>query len=1322
MKYSAVSPARIDSKIPRSPTTTGVRMRSRPFSRQNNWLAFGFILWSLALTMNLAHAANVYWTNTSGGNWSTAANWSTGTMPGATDNTFITNNGTYTVTLDVSATVNNLTFGGLNGQQTFLIAGPTLALNGIGQISTNAILNCAGGTIAGTGTFNVGGKFIWTSGTLSGSGTVNVLQYANIYIGYGFVTLGGWTIDNQGTTIINGSGTLIMNNGAVLTNGAGATLEISSPAGNIVAGTYSGTNEAIYNNGLMQVSGPNRFNCYVPFFNAGTVQVQQGDFQVGGGTQTGSFTVTNGATLDFIGSPQTLTGSASVSGGGTVSFEASPCDINGTYNVTGTTLVDGGTADFNSGGSVLSLGSLTVAGGTANLNTGVLQGVSDLNVTSGTLAGGDTLNVTNGFAWSGGSLSGSGTVNVLGTFGMYIGYPNYSVSLSGWTINNLGTTTIAGSGTFIMNNGAVLTNGAGATLEISSLVGNIVAGTYTGTNEAIYNSGLMQVSGPNRFNCSVPFFNAGTVQVQSGTIQLSSSFSNTPSSILSFPIGGEAVGANYGQLAISGNFPLAGTLSVGLTNGFTPNVGDSFRILNWGTKQGGFTSANGFDLGNGLYFQGIADKSGLSLVTRTTVVPTPPPATNLVNQTVAYGDSAVFSFSPLGVAPFTYQWSFDGTSLIGQTNALLIITNVQTASLGDYCVFVTDALGATNTYCATLTALSVPGITTQPSPQTVSSNTTIILTAVGNGDGPLRYQWRINGENIPGATQSTYTITNAQPENGGMYSVLVANPVRVISSTNAEVIIQSPPLPFDADFPGGVLADGYSGVGGGNDDSVTSEAGDPELDGKIGAHLLWVQWTAPASGVATFGTEGSSFDTLLGIYTGTSLTNLVAVAADDDRGGYFTSQVAFNAEAGTNYLIAVDGRSTDSGDLVLNWNLNTNITEIPMIVEQPLDTTVVAGGAASFDMFAASTAALSYQWYLGDWLAIAGATNNTLTITNVSDVNVGTYSVAVTAATGESVESLPASLEIGPSLSYDKLEDLLDYVAGLGGPLLRFKPRDVTVGGFPSVSIGTIGSQLINNFNSTTEQGEPIHADVIGGSSRWYLLTAVTNATLEIDTLGSDVATVLAVYTGSNIFSLQTIATNVNGASDGVHSKVKFASANDRSYLVAVDGVNGAQGNINLNWRMGIPPNAAGPVKNLVTTNGANLVLLSGVTNNATTPAYQWQLDGVNIVGATNGIFALSGLGYNKVGSYGVVVSNLVGVVVSSIATVTAQTPLQLTPGGQGFQLSGSSTQAVVLQLSTNLTLWTPLYTNTSPLLPISYTDTNSAKRPETFYKINPWP
>src|SRR5262249_51919811 len=152
---------------------------------------------------------------------------------------------------------------------------------------------------------------------------------------------------------------------------------------------------------------------------------------------------------------------------------------------------------------------------------------------------------------------------------------------------------------------------------------------------------------------------------------------------------------------------------------------------------------------------------------------------------------------------------------------------------------------------------------------------------------------------------------------------------------------------------------------------------------------------------------------------------LTVVASDDDRGDYFTSEAVFNATAGSNYFIALDGLSGNRDDIVLTWSLDTNITQIPKIIQQPKDVTTVLGGNAIFSVFAASTTNLSYQWYFNDWLALAGATATNLMITNISPLNLGVYGVEITAASGQSVASAGASLEIGPGAgghSFDKLE------------------------------------------------------------------------------------------------------------------------------------------------------------------------------------------------------------------------------------------------------------------------------------------------------------
>src|SRR5262245_48828760 len=76
----------------------------------------------LAMACGNASAADRFWANAAGGNWNTPGNWDTG-VPGPGDNAFITLSGTYTVTLDVSPSINSLTLGASTGTQTLSAGG-----------------------------------------------------------------------------------------------------------------------------------------------------------------------------------------------------------------------------------------------------------------------------------------------------------------------------------------------------------------------------------------------------------------------------------------------------------------------------------------------------------------------------------------------------------------------------------------------------------------------------------------------------------------------------------------------------------------------------------------------------------------------------------------------------------------------------------------------------------------------------------------------------------------------------------------------------------------------------------------------------------------------------------------------------------------------------------------------------------------------------------------------------------------------------------------------------------------------------------------------
>jgi hypothetical protein len=133
--------------------------------------------------------------------------------------------------------------------------------------------------------------------------------------------------------------------------------------------------------------------------------------------------------------------------------------------------------------------------------------------------------------------------------------------------------------------------------------------------------------------------------------------------------------------------------------------------------------------------------------------------------------------------------------------------------------------------------------------------------------------------------------------------------------TYTAATIQPPP---NDTFANRIAINGSGGTATGSNTNATKQTGEPNHADNTGGKSVWWTWTAASNGTATVDTIGSSFDTLLAIYTGNSVNNLTLVAADDDGGGSLSSKTNFNAVAGTAYQIAVDGYNGASGNILLH--------------------------------------------------------------------------------------------------------------------------------------------------------------------------------------------------------------------------------------------------------------------------------------------------------------------------------------------------------------------------------------------------------------------
>jgi hypothetical protein len=233
---------------------------------------------------------------------------------------------------------------------------------------------------------------------------------------------------------------------------------------------------------------------------------------------------------------------------------------------------------------------------------------------------------------------------------MAIGGAGQKLMRSG-TLTNAGTATWSGTGDVLVANGAVWNNQAGATFEIQNdrsilwwfnalptfnNAGTVLRSTSTGTAAigiAFNNTGKVEVrTGTLRFTSSftqtagTTLLNGGaltsttTLNVQGGslagagsvaanvtlagrlspgvapggaaTLALSGTYAQTAAGAFDVEIGGYLAGSQFDEVTVTGSATLAGALDVSLLGGFVPNVGDTFRILTVGSRAGTFSTLN----------------------------------------------------------------------------------------------------------------------------------------------------------------------------------------------------------------------------------------------------------------------------------------------------------------------------------------------------------------------------------------------------------------------------------------------------------------------------------------------------------------------------------------------------------------------------------------------------------------------------------------------------------------------------------------------------------------------------------------------------------
>ncbi len=178
---------------------------------------------------------------------------------------------------------------------------------------------------------------------------------------------------------------------------------------------------------------------------------------------------------------------------------------------------------------------------------------------------------------------------------------------------------------------------------------------------------------------------------------------------------------------------------------------------------------------------------------------TPPSITEDVqDQQIFVSQTASFTVLASGTLPLFYQWYYNTNSLLtNATSSSISITNAQLTDAGGYSVVVSNVYGVVTSSVAQLTVSTpdMPSIITQPQDTTVLPGDTAMFTVEAGGSEPLSYQWYYNTNTLlDGATDSTLTLTNVQPSQAGVYSVVVSNLAGSITSSNAMLNVNTNPV------------------------------------------------------------------------------------------------------------------------------------------------------------------------------------------------------------------------------------------------------------------------------------------------------------------------------------------------------------------------------------------------------------------------------------------------------------------------------------------------------------------------------------------------
>jgi hypothetical protein len=140
-----------------------------------------------------------------------------------------------------------------------------------------------------------------------------------------------------------------------------------------------------------------------------------------------------------------------------------------------------------------------------------------------------------------------------------------------------------------------------------------------------------------------------------------------------------------------------------------------------------------------------------------------------------------------------YQWFLNGFPIAGARSAVLEIHSVMPWDEGNYEVAVVGPGGLTLSEPATLFVALPLAFASELKSRFVLAGANVSFSAPAVGVGPVRYQWRRNGQPIPGATGYDLNLFSVQPSASAIYDVVATDEIGTLISPPAQLLVSVKP-------------------------------------------------------------------------------------------------------------------------------------------------------------------------------------------------------------------------------------------------------------------------------------------------------------------------------------------------------------------------------------------------------------------------------------------------------------------------------------------------------------------------------------------------